>query len=114
PSKTFLLGDYLSLLGGPALLLNTEPRFQGLLESIQPTVKSSAIADKIQAIEPYPGIHPQSPAGKFLQRHASDFADCNLTFFDPHQGAGGFGASSAQFLMVYALWSLKTSRWPDN
>src|ERR1700729_3734074 len=94
PSKTFLLGDYISLLGGPVLVLNTEPVFQCLLE------KSSGD----QTIPHYFGIHPESTAGKFIQRFANDFAGYDLTFFDPHQGAGGFGASSAQFVMVYKLW----------
>lgn len=28
PSKTFLVGEYAVLRGGPALLLNTSPRFR--------------------------------------------------------------------------------------
>ena len=96
PSKTFLVGDYISLLGGPILVLNTEPRFQ-LLVTLQGQDEKSVVTDTSAF------FHPDSPAGKFLTQYASDFAGYHLTFFDPHQGAGGFGASSAQFVMLYAL-----------
>lgn len=88
PSKTFLAGEYAVLSGGPALVINSEPRF-------------SLIA-KPGAGERH-GIHADSPAGKWISRQSALLGDWDLEFVDPHAGRGGFGASSAQFLFVHAL-----------
>jgi mevalonate kinase len=56
PSKTFLVGEYIVLQGGPALLLTTSPYF---------TLDTE-----------------------------------NNYFIDPYQGLGGFGASSAKFVLA--------------
>lgn len=96
PSKTFLLGEYVALLGGPSLILSTEPRFQ---LHVNQSPKSSSVV----------GIHPQSAAGKFLQNYADVFAGYQLEFIDPYSGLGGLGASSAQFVMVLAL-----KHWLEN
>lgn len=89
PSKTFLLGEYLALHGGPALVLTHEPRFH--LE-----IKTMEQHETIN-------IPAASPAGKFLADHPHEFAQKQLIFHDPYQSGGGFGASSAQFLLVYLL-----------
>jgi len=39
----------------------------------------------------------------YKKKHAELLAPYALTFHDPHQGQGGLGASSAQFLMLYCL-----------
>jgi len=88
PGKTFIAGEYLALHGGPALLLASQPRFE--LEVSQGTGKNQS-------------IHPQSPAGKLITEQLHYFSQFDLNFVDPHQGRGGFGASTAQFLAVYAL-----------
>jgi mevalonate kinase len=53
-------------------------------------------------------IHPESPAGKLLawaektvSAEVLKNALHDLTFEDPLKGAGGFGASTAQFALVY-------------
>lgn len=76
PAKTFLLGEYAALAGESAILLTTQPCFE--LEI------STSHA---------PCFHKDSPAGRLLEGQ-------NLSFSwkDPYQGAGGMGASSAQFL----------------
>jgi mevalonate kinase len=86
PGKTFLLGEYLILEGGSAILAATGPRF--VL-----TVDAGAA--------PFSPFHPESPAGKLL---ISSFKKLNgrIEFSDPHQGLGGLGASSAQFALCYA------------
>jgi mevalonate kinase len=92
PSKTFLLGEYVALHGGPTLILNTFPRFELQVKTIkkqQPVICN--------------GITKESPAGKFLLANAQQFRGYQLFFRDPHQEAGGFGASSAQFLSVWTL-----------
>ncbi|RME17754.1 MAG: hypothetical protein D6797_01850 [Bdellovibrio sp.] len=90
PAKTFLLGEYLVLKGGPALLVNTSPRFQMEIQSF--------------GEEGYcQGIHPHSPAGRWVRQERELFSQNQVSFKDPYEGKGGLGASSAQFLMVY-LW----------
>lgn len=90
PSKTFLFGEYAILRGGPSLIVSTGPRFEMRIES-----RGEGVAG---------GVHPNSPAGMWMRSHREDFNSVNLQFMDPHQGRGGFGASSAQFLFVN-LWS---------
>lgn len=88
PGKTFIAGEYLALHGGPTLLLASEPRFE---LHVNPGQGRSST------------IHPQSPAGKLITEQLHYFSQFDLEFVDPHQGRGGFGASTAQFLGVYAL-----------
>lgn len=83
PAKTFLLGEYLALSGGPALVLTTSPCF-ALRVCAQPGLH---------------GIHPESPAGRWWAQQPS--LSTGLTWHDPYHGRGGMGASSAQFLGVY-------------
>lgn len=99
PSKTFLLGEYLVLKGGRAMVLCTKPRF-------------TLVANKGRGhVE---GIHPSSPAGRFIDSHPEVFAPWDVSFTDPHEGLGGFGASSAQFLFAYALSELASEELTQN
>jgi mevalonate kinase len=82
PSKTFLLGEYFVLNSGRALLCNTTPIFS-----------AECITDTPLNLN---GLHPDSPAGKLLRHH-----DIAIAVACPHQGRGGFGASTAQFLAGY-------------
>ena len=86
PSKTFLVGEYLALSGGPSLLMSTTPRFQLKVSLAQELIIN---------------FHKDSPAGKlaFEKLHKNNV---NLNFMDPYDGSGGFGASGAQFLLVSA------------
>jgi mevalonate kinase len=92
PAKTFLLGEYVVTKGGPALLLSTAPRF--VLNVSQ---------QKDAASDVYKIIHPESPGGKLIGRHSDFYRQFNLSFVDPYQGAGGLGASSAQFALLFAM-----------
>ena len=94
PSKTFLTGEYGVLAkGGQSLVVNTYPLFE---LHIAPKGNRACW-----------GIHKKSPAGTWIQNNPNDFEDIGITFVDPHQGRGGFGASTAQFLMVYTWTQLK-------
>lgn len=94
PSKTFLLGEYLALHQGPALLAATSPSFKlSCFDNASIDVQSNQLYTH--------DIHPQSPAGRLLADHRHLFKDMTLSFYDPHNGLGGFGASGAQFLGVY-------------
>lgn len=90
PSKTFLLGEYAVLQGQGALLLATEPRFK------------LAVSGRAKNTFQVEGIHPESPAGKMLAQDTF-YKQFHFQFIDPYHGLGGFGASSAQFVMLYAL-----------
>lgn len=98
PGKTFLAGEYLALHGGPALVFLSQPCFELAVRRGHGQLQ---------------GIHADSPAGKFIGKHAEYFAKFDLQFQDPYQGRGGFGASTAQFLAVYALWLHKEASQQD-
>lgn len=90
PAKTFLVGEYVALQGGPSLILTTQPCFELTLldpRSVHQETTSASV------------IHPDSPAGQWWQKCGYSFDQ--LAWFDPYQGAGGVGASSAQFVSVY-------------
>jgi mevalonate kinase len=91
PSKTFLAGEYAVLAGGPALILNTLPRFTF-------TAVRGETAQE--------GIPEGSPAAKWIEQRRPLLDGWRIEFHDPHAGKGGFGASSAQFLFVHALTTL--------
>lgn len=88
PGKSFLAGEYLALIGGASLLFNSQPRFE-----LAANPGSGAVV----------GIHPESPAGKLIQENKAFFSQYDLAFSDPHEGRGGWGASTAQFLMAFVL-----------
>jgi mevalonate kinase len=88
PAKTFLIGEYVALDGGPSLLLSTGPRFQL-------TVRSGDAAAL-----PW---HPASPAGVLADKHEEELKGWTFDFLDPYHGRGGLGASSAQFVLLYAF-----------
>jgi len=85
PSKTFLSGEYAALEGYSALVLTHEPYFSCKLSTGEgpPAVK----------------FHPDSPAGKLEIKLTGKQHD--WLFDDPHNGAGGFGGSTAEFISVY-------------
>jgi mevalonate kinase len=92
PSKTFLTGEYAVLAGAPALIINTQPRFELVAQKVG-LVRDEAIL----------GIPPDSPADRWLKQREPLLQGWSLDFKDPHKGRGGFGASSAQFLLVHAF-----------
>ncbi len=76
PSKTYILGEYGVLVGGPALVLCHGPYFE--------TTSGTS------------SFHPKSPAGLAAQK----LGRSPPGFVDPHGGRGGFGGSGAEFLSV--------------
>ena len=89
PAKVFLLGEYAVLAGLPAALVAIGPRFSA---ETAPNSGEGAGSDSVA---------PRSPWGK-LEAHAR--TRLPLKFSDPFRGAGGFGASTAQFALAYASW----------
>jgi mevalonate kinase len=85
PAKTFLLGEYAALAEASAMVVTTTPYFE--------------LSLRHHDTAPLQGIHPESPAGLWWQKQAS--AGASLSWYDPYQGCGGLGASSAQFIGSY-------------
>lgn len=98
PGKTFLAGEYLALAGGPTLVFLSQPCFE---------TEVSKGTGRLQ------GIHPESPAGLFVAKHREYFKNFDIQFRDAYACKGGFGASTAQFLSVYAMWLLKETHQQD-
>ena len=90
PSKVFLAGEYLALKGEPTLVMACEPRF-------------TLTAEKGTGGENQNPFHPQSPAGLLWLQNQKIFTDWDMQFSDPYSGAGGFGASTAQFVALHEL-----------
>lgn len=88
PGKSFLAGEYLAMKGGPSLLFTSKPRFE---------LYTTTGTGKVE------GIHPESPAGKLIADNQDFFSKFDLKFTDPHEGRGGWGASTAQFLAVFVF-----------
>ena len=82
PSKTFIVGEYLALNGTASLVMATEPSF--------------VIRTGDKELGHY---HGESPAGRF--QSSSGLSDKGFSLNDPHEGRGGFGRSTAEYLSVY-------------
>lgn len=98
-SKTFLVGEYCVIHGGSAILLCTEPKFKLRIKK-----SDNAIIR---------GIPEGSPAFTFYQRNRRAFDGLFIKFTDPYKRAGGFGASSAQFVLLYKLYRRLTKHSPE-
>ncbi len=90
PGKVFLLGEYAVLAGKPAALLALAPRFECVHRNFAGSEAFAAFPEK-------------SPVGRLLRwavRLSPKLPDLGY-FVDPLAGAGGFGASTAQYLLAY-------------
>lgn len=85
PAKTFLIGEYAAIAGKSAILLTTTPCFEFIFH---------------QSPHPSEKIHPQSPAGLWLEKHLGAQKEY-LQWHDPYPFRGGLGASSGQFIASY-------------
>lgn len=81
PGKTYLVGEYAVLLGGPALGLATTPCFDVTYEQ-GASLKSQ--------------IHEESPAGLYLNRHYPEKSQ-DISAFLSNPYSGGFGKSTAEY-----------------
>lgn len=88
-SKTFLIGEYAVLFGGSAIVLISPPYFK---------IRIGKGVSKLK------GISVHSPAGRFYSLNRSTFAGLSIKFYDPHHHSGGWGASSAQYALLYRLY----------
>lgn len=96
PGKVFLLGEYLVLYQGPAILAAVSPRFEFQLGTTGIPLKSL--------------FHPNSPAGLFLKNQTKLHDRC-VEFRDPYDGHGGFGSSTAEFLFALSVVESSSLSW---
>lgn len=99
PGKTFLLGEYCVLTGGPSLIVTHAPCF-----SLTVTESESPLLE---------GIHPNSPAGLLYMAHQDLLKHYHIAFTDPYNSIGGLGASSAEFLSLYNAINVLSSKQPS-
>lgn len=108
PGKTFLVGEYLALAGGPSVVAMTRPCFDF---SWSPVPKPHQETSKNAWVQH--GFHADSPAGQLLNQLANGLKSqtptsdsYSVTFQDPHFGKGGLGASTAEFIgaWVFEQW----------
>ncbi|MCB0422037.1 MAG: hypothetical protein KDD61_13650 [Bdellovibrionales bacterium] len=89
-SKTFFLGEYYVLSSGKGLIAATEKRFSLKAEP----------SDLWEIV----GLPENSPADRLLRDGQQAMEQpFKLQFIDPYQGAGGLGASTAQFALLFAF-----------
>lgn len=103
PGKTFLVGEYVALDGGPSIILTTSPRFVLRLAAVQKSARH--LSEPRSVSQRVVGVHEESPAGKLLKSVVpteTPVGDFDFVFEDPHAGRGGLGASTAQFATTYA------------
>jgi mevalonate kinase len=90
PSKAFLIGEYAVLSGAQAVVATFGPRF---------TLGPRNHAEQ-KAV-----FHPDSPAGRLMKANRWEGI---WEYGDPYQGVGGFGGSTADFLLGYAISQIKS------
>jgi mevalonate kinase len=84
--KTFLMGEYVALRGGPAMLMTTEPAFRMQVMSAGSEPPASGQVGVMES--------------RWLKAHAEQVSGVTLAFEDPYHRLGGLGASSAWWLMA--------------
>lgn len=84
------MGEYSVLFGGDAILLATDPQFSLTYDRSNETKLCN--------------VNKHSPAYEFYLSNLKHFVNLNISFVDPYSESGGFGASSAQFTLLYKLY----------
>ncbi len=109
PSKAFLLGEYGVLKGAPAILFALTPRFHLCVkkEHDPQACQRRVLPDPCTEA----AWHSHAPAGRLLNWLESEKLSqpFSFLFWDPFEGAGGLGASSALFGMVYFAYARELS-----
>lgn len=125
PGKTFITGEYLALYGGNSLLVTTKPGFEVFFVLKSQNHNRDNLEERnanIIFLTQSIGVNKdlidldflsgnKSPAEKFYQHNLSLFLDWNIYFIDGYAKAGGFGASTAQFLALYHFRNLMQNNY---
>ena len=98
PSKTFLLGEYAALANQPCVLIATDPRFS----------LSVVTLDNSKATCEYQCFSTAGAVSTLCNEMNQQLTGYRFTFSDPYEAQGGFGASSAQYLLLYWAYAYLT------
>ncbi|CAN5698831.1 hypothetical protein BH10BDE1_BH10BDE1_02000 [soil metagenome] len=116
PGKTFLLGEYLALAGGPSIVANTAPCFDFSWQSERDDEADAVSSVAVAASVRHP-FHKNSPAGQWLKGAVANLHNSRvehlIQFSDPHNGRGGLGASTAEFIgaWIFRKWLKNPEEW---
>jgi len=109
PGKVFLYGEYAVLTDLPCAIVSVPPRF----ECLPLTLSGDLSEKKGPTLESF---HELSPAGMLRRRcleHSKIAGESSERYFwDPYQGQGGFGGSTAEF--AFALVDLVQRGWKSG
>ena len=101
PGKLFLFGEYVALIGGPALVYTFKPYFQ-----IQLQLEDHYANDLPRF------VHPKSPAGQYLKKlRLKTSKYWNIKHLQQAISTGGLGQSSAEYLSVFLANELTFNQW---
>ena len=114
--KVFVLGEYAVLSSLPAVVATVGPRFEMTVArngSAGVTGANPSVGTVAQGSDSALGtgvVASSASGGSPLARlknwaRGVGLADLEFQFHDPHHGAGGFGASTAEFAMAYLAYS---------
>lgn len=95
PGKTFLVGEYAVLLGGPSLGLATKPYFE--FDYLDDIAESDLDTTRLKTEKSF---HPDSPAGMLVRKHNLKLNFYYKNHYLEQDVLGGFGASTAEYLIA--------------
>jgi mevalonate kinase len=90
PGKFFLAGEYSALRGGPTLTIALKPYFS--------YIRSDSTLE----------FHKESPAGRLNKNTIKG------QLIDPHNGQGGLGLSTAEYIFKYCYHVKESADWGQN
>lgn len=113
PGKVFLWGEYGVLFGVPAVLAALRPRFS--LSFVSPATPEG-VSDKKEEnskTQQKDFFSPLSPVGRLKKWALENKIPVpeEMVWTDPYQGKGGWGASTAQFLLFFKKIYPHLSSW---
>lgn len=105
PGKTFLVGEYAVLLGGASLGLATKPYFE--FDYLEDVAESDLDLKRLKTEKSF---HPDSPAGMLVRKHKLKFNFYYKNHYLEQGVLGGFGASTAEYLIALTPILLKQKK----
>ncbi|MBI3534667.1 MAG: hypothetical protein HY072_04185 [Deltaproteobacteria bacterium] len=117
PGKVFLLGEYAVLKRLPAVILTVGPRFMLQAEchtSIFASVFETDLVVKDWDSLKADTVHPKTPLGRLMDWASyNGLPELKFRYNNPFANEGGFGLSSAEFVLAYWAYT-QVSNWPKD
>ncbi len=95
-SKTFFVGEYAVLEHFSGIVLSTSPRFELTCERVGENIEGGSLQLNCS-------LGGERALSRLISKNEELLNPYNINFIDPHNRCGGFGASSARFLMLARL-----------